>query len=212
MVSMANREDKMASTAQAVPVPGLDQSAFAAQFMESYRVLWLIAVALTHDQALADDVVQDAAVIAMKKLNEFTPGSSFSAWMGQMVRFVALNQMRKESKRRGASLTTFEEQGLLGTRDVPAAPTTMKSAARGAIAEGQHAFDDELMAALAGVGETARACLLLRTLQGLDYSEISQLLKIPAGTAMSHVHRTRHYLRQKLAPSFGYVQPAKGGA
>jgi RNA polymerase sigma-70 factor (ECF subfamily) len=52
---------------------------------------------------------------------------------------------------------------------------------------------------LGDVGEVARACLLLRTLEGLEYAEISRLLEIPEGTAMSHVHRTRRYLRDRLA-------------
>ena len=35
--------------------------------------------------------------------------------------------------------------------------------------------------------------------QVLGYAEISRLLQIPEGTAMSHVHRTRQFLRQKLS-------------
>ena len=45
----------------------------------------------------------------------------------------------------------------------------------------------------------ARACLLLRAVQDLDYSELSRLLGIPEGTAMSHVHRARNALRRALA-------------
>jgi RNA polymerase sigma-70 factor (ECF subfamily) len=55
------------------------------------------------------------------------------------------------------------------------------------------------MRALRGVSEVARACLLLRTLEGMPYARISELLQIPEGTAMSHVHRTRQFLRERLA-------------
>jgi RNA polymerase sigma-70 factor (ECF subfamily) len=55
------------------------------------------------------------------------------------------------------------------------------------------------MAALVEVGEVPRACILLRTVEGLAYPEIAKLLGIPEGTAMSHVHRTRQLLRTRLA-------------
>ena len=54
------------------------------------------------------------------------------------------------------------------------------------------------MRALRAVGEMSRACMLLRAVHQLSYREISELLGIPEGTAMSHVHRTREALRDRL--------------
>jgi RNA polymerase sigma factor (sigma-70 family) len=87
----------------------------------------------------------------------------------------------------------------------PAAPPRraevgrIELSARGELPPDQEHFDDRVMRALRSVNEVARACLLLRTLEGLSYSEISRLLEIPEGTAMSHVHRTRMHLRECLA-------------
>ena len=53
---------------------------------------------------------------------------------------------------------------------------------------------------LEALGEVPRACLLLSTLRELSYGEIAALLTIPEGTAMSHVHRARLVLRERLAP------------
>jgi RNA polymerase sigma-70 factor (ECF subfamily) len=53
--------------------------------------------------------------------------------------------------------------------------------------------------ALHSLGETARCCLLLRTIEQMPYAQIAQLLEIPEGTAMSHVHRSRMTLRGQLA-------------
>jgi DNA-directed RNA polymerase specialized sigma24 family protein len=57
---------------------------------------------------------------------------------------------------------------------------------------------DELVRAVESLSPAARACLLLRTLEGMDYRGISGLLGIPQATAMSHVHRARKLLRQRL--------------
>ena len=58
------------------------------------------------------------------------------------------------------------------------------------------------MRALNSVSDIARACLLLRTIEQMEYAEISRLLAIPEGTAMSHVHRARQHLRERLADKY----------
>jgi len=170
---------------------------FAARLKESYRVLWIIAVGILRDPDLAEDAVQEAAIIGLQKREQFTQGTSFTAWMGQMVRNVSLNSFRKEKRRRTTSIDT---EGLVdelrgGGSGLPA----LRIGADGALPPGQRHFDDRLMKALATLSETARTCLLLRTIEELEYSEISRLLSIPEGTAMSHVHRTRTFLREQLA-------------
>ncbi|MEM6997175.1 MAG: sigma factor-like helix-turn-helix DNA-binding protein, partial [Myxococcota bacterium] len=57
---------------------------------------------------------------------------------------------------------------------------------------------DELADALQTLGETPRTCLLLKTVLELEYSEIADVLGIPAGTAMSHVSRARAKLKKHL--------------
>jgi RNA polymerase sigma-70 factor (ECF subfamily) len=171
---------------------------FGAQFQASYRVLWLIAAGVIGDPSLADDVVQEAAVIALGKLDQFRPGTAFTAWMGQIVRYVALNKGRAEMRRRPAGLGSgaFEPAAPPGRADEAG---RIDLSARGEMPANQDYFDDRIMRALGSVNEMARACLLLRTLEGLSYAEIARLLEIPEGTAMSHVHRTRLYLRERLA-------------
>lgn len=185
------------SRAPASDLRPLSPDEFAVHFRESFRTLWLVAVGVVRDPALAEDIVQDAAIVALGKLTQYQPGTSFRAWMGQTVRFVALNRVRKESKRRrktalSPELDHIPEQRVGGG----VSPMTTDD---GRISGDQAHFDDDMMRALNQVGETARACLLLRTIDELEYSEIADVLGIPEGTAMSHVHRTRQFLRERLA-------------
>jgi len=170
------------------------EAEFAAQVKSSFRVLWIIAVGILRDRELAEDAVQEATLIGLQKRGQFEPGTSFSAWMGQMVRNVALNIARKEQRRRtqGESDVADLRQGW---EEAPALRITPD----GRLPDDQRHFDDRVMRALGSLNETARTCLLLRTIEGLEYSEISRLLSIPEGTAMSHVHRTRRALREQLA-------------
>ncbi|MEW6251273.1 MAG: RNA polymerase sigma factor, partial [Planctomycetota bacterium] len=181
-------------------------SDFGALFAESHRTLWLVAYGVVQDATLADDVVQEAAVIGLSKLSAYRPGTNFSAWMGRIVRYVALNQARAARRRRTAPLESAadapgaSEPALVGARLGDQAELTAD----------QELFDDAVMAALREVPETARLCLLLKTVEGFEYAEISRLLRIPEGTAMSHVHRARRLLREKLSPPIAEAAGRKG--
>src|ERR1043165_6452239 len=83
---MADRSERMAGRAETTPSKGpmqpMTPAAFATQFQGSWRALWCIAAAVVGDRAQADDVLQEAAVVALGKLGQFDPASNFSAWMG----------------------------------------------------------------------------------------------------------------------------------
>ena len=183
----------------AAPTPGRPSGSaqtldFAAQFQASYRVLWLVAAGIIGDRTAAEDIVQEAAMHALAKLDQFEAGTNFRAWMAQMVRYVALNHLRRRQKHRAAPLTEAVPSNGSARVDLP-----LELGGRGELPIDQAHFDDRVMAALNSVGEVARACLLLRTIEQMEYSDISKVLGIPEGTAMSHVHRTRQHLRERLA-------------
>jgi len=173
---------------------------FAAQFKASFRTLWLVAVGITGDRGGAEDVVQEAALLALGKLDQFEPGTNFRAWMAQMVRYVALNHARKRQKHLAAALgPEIEESGSLAAGQNESA---LRLGRHGELPADQAFFDDNLTRALNSVSDVARACLLLRTIDQMEYSEISKVLQIPEGTAMSHVHRARQHLRERLADKY----------
>jgi RNA polymerase sigma-70 factor (ECF subfamily) len=45
--------------------------------------------------------------------------------------------------------------------------------------------------------------LVLRDMEGLDYAQIGEVLKLPGGTVKSRLHRARMQVRERLAPMFG---------
>jgi RNA polymerase sigma-70 factor, ECF subfamily len=183
--------------------PGDRAEEFARRFREASKVLWLIAAGIVSDRSAAEDIVQEAALVGLAKLDQFKEGTNFTAWMGQMVRYVALNQARKNKHRRTTELDQNSAESGISKQE-------LALTARGDLPEGTEAFDDRVLHALQSLSETARCCLLLRTVQGLEYSEIAALLDIPEGTAMSHVHRSRNALREKLATMSEMVHRSTG--
>jgi RNA polymerase sigma-70 factor (ECF subfamily) len=192
--------DSSRAVASARKTVQLDCDTFAELYSNCYSRLWTIAVGITGDRNEADDLVQEAALVAMGKMGDFEPGTSFPAWMSQIVRLRALNYIRQR-RTRGTRLT--DPRRLDHTRDHerPADPhVDRQTAAAGKIPDDQTHFDDEVTRALATLSQIARACLLLRVLHQLPYAEIAELLGLPEGTAMSYVHRARQHLRRQLAP------------
>lgn len=167
------------------PTGPLTPSRFAALFRESSRVLWCVAVGVVGERDQGEDIVQDAAMVALGKLDTFVPGSNFVAWMGQYVRYIALNQRRKRERRKRA----LDADGEALAPQQSALPP-----------DPQALFDRSVAQALASLSESQRTCLLLKTVVELEYGEIAELLEMPSGTAMSHVSRARAKMRTLLEP------------
>ena len=190
----------------------LDPSGFARLYQQHWKVLWCAAAAVVNDRTLAQDIVQQAAVVGLQRLHQFDAGTSFTAWMTQIVRNIALNEGRKRGRRR-----TSSESALLDAESRRTTPDGTRTwsdpnrsvgeprvgvvSGRGQIVPGAEPFDDDLTKALENLEETARGCLLMRVVLDMPYKEIALALDIPEGTAASHVHRARASLRQALRQS-----------
>ena len=153
----------------------------------------MAAGVLGHPQG-SDDIVQQAFAIGVEKDLRFDSEGQLVSWLSGVVRKCALNQRRKVFRRKTqptdpAVLSHVESDKEL-QRDHQQA---MK------LAETQAVFDDDVLFALKQLSEDARVCLLLRTVEQLSYKEISELMSIPEGTALSLVHRSRKKLRELLS-------------
>ena len=172
-----------------------------AQYRQAYPRLTTIAAAIVGDQTQAEDIVQEAAIIAMEKIADFQPGTNITAWLAEIVRRCALNYRRKTQNRKTyaadpSSLVQLAHDSSGGRS--AALPIVDR---QGNLLADQSAFDDEVSLALQRLSHDARCCLLLRTIQKLSYAEIAEIMRMPEGTAMSHVHRSKNELRNRLRPT-----------
>lgn len=185
----------------------LSPAEFGERFDAAARTLWCVAAAVTQDRTEVDDVLQEAAAIALGKLDEFDAGTKFAAWMAAIVRLVALGRRRTAIRRRTASTDPGALDGLerRASQYEGRAVTSM-----GQLADDQQAFGDRVVSALGRLEENRRACLLLRTVLHLPYAEIARVLGMPEATAMSHVHRARQSLRETLGPHANLTPEREG--
>jgi RNA polymerase sigma-70 factor (ECF subfamily) len=140
----------------------------------------------------AEDVLQEAFVLAWTRLASFQGKSSFYTWLYRIAFNTAISRRRRQ--RHHVSVE----------RDLMGAATDIGGSIAGPEA-GLEAEEraGELMAAMGRLNEEHRAILVLREMDELSYEDISEILDLPVGTVRSRLHRARSQLREQLA---GYFQ------
>ena len=145
---------------------------------------------LTHNDAVAEDAVQDACIRAFRFFDGMQ-GSSPKAWFMAIVRNACMDCLR-EQKRNGSPEEFDETQHTIdGAYTSAALDSPERNALRKADAR-------EVHAAIAGLPVEYREVIVLRELEDMSYKEISGVVKIPIGTVMSRLERGRDLLRDRL--------------
>ncbi len=175
----------------------LEKEEYARLLHESQSRLWTIAAAIVGDRNQAEDIVQEAAITGLRRLGDFREGTNFVGWISQIVRFTALNHLKMEKRRKISSLDVHTD--VVANDSAVTSPPANTVTMAGELVPGQNEFDDRVARAIQNLDEVRRSCFLLRVIHNLDYRDISEMLDIPEGTAMSHVHRAKSELRNALA-------------
>lgn len=131
----------------------------------------------------AEDLVQDACVRALERIDSLSRGSPFGPWFYRLVVNAALNRRRYLARRR---TTEIPPDQAAGSDDDPGRASERAELRR------------RLATALRSLPEELETVVILHDLEGFTHLEIAGVLRIPEGTCRSHLHRARRMLREKL--------------
>ena len=134
------------------------------------------ARALTRDSDIADDLVQDTLVRALRSEHLFH-GGDVRSWMYTIL--TNLNRNRLRSLARRPTMSSLEDN------DAPDLA-------------GPEAGGRDIERALATLVEDQRHALLLVVLEGLSYREVAEIQGVPIGTVMSRLARARVQIKNFL--------------
>jgi RNA polymerase sigma-70 factor (ECF subfamily) len=144
-------------------------------------------VHLLRNPADAEDVVQDAFLQALRKLDTFQGNSQFYTWLFRIARNTAISKLRR--RKPTVSLeSTDSQQRLDFPDDGPTPATEMERRER----------QTGLMRAMDRLSSEHRAILILREMEEQNYETISEILDLPVGTVRSRLHRARLQLKEFL--------------
>jgi RNA polymerase sigma-70 factor (ECF subfamily) len=160
----------------------------AALVKEHHAVVYRYACRLCGCAAEAEDLTQQAFLIAHQKVHQLRAAVAARAWLLAVVRSCFLKSVRKP-------------------RPTPAADIDLlvnEAADSGSLVD---PIDrEELAAALEELPEEFHVVLLMFYFEELSYQQIAEQLAIPMGTVMSRLSRAKEHLRRRLAPEEGRRQ------
>lgn len=138
------------------------------------------------NQQDAEDVAQETFLIAYRKLDQFERRSSFYTWLHRIAFNAAIDLQRKKKRTKNQVVNSE----MMDSVDV----VDMQSCSPESIVLVKETVN-QVQLAMSRLDVERRNIIVLRDLQGMDYSEIASLLGIPVGTVRSRLHRARIELR-----------------
>lgn len=167
---------------------------------------------LTRNEADAEELVQEAALLAFKGFGRFKPGTNFKAWFFTILRNRFISIYRK--KQREIKTVELEDapELYMYTKSMESGLSTQTSEPAKYVIEQLDA--EQVATALSELPMEFREAATLYFTQDMSYHDIAEVLGVPVGTVRSRLHRGRKLLQEKLwhlAEDYGLV-PQPGAA
>lgn len=132
------------------------------------------------DQALADDLTQEAISKALQKHHQLKDMGKFKCWI-----FTILNNCWREYLRQQKPTTDLDEIVIMSGNNLEADACTQQTVER-------------VRMAVSKLPLGQRQVVTLVDLLGFSYAEVAATLEIPGGTVMSRLSRARASLKEAL--------------
>jgi RNA polymerase sigma-70 factor (ECF subfamily) len=147
-------------------------------------------VAQVYGQAeLAEDIAQEALLIAFKALPTIDDPTKFAAWLYAITRHAARRMSQNES-RKNQNRVELDELLL-----------TQSAALTRPFAETESFETAWVRAAIAELREDYRLILQLRFYDEMSLKRIASFLSLPLSTVKWRLHRAKQMLKEKLTPA-----------
>jgi RNA polymerase sigma-70 factor (ECF subfamily) len=141
-----------------------DMAALEWLYRELRVPVFAVALAITANRELAEDVLQETFLRVYTRARTYRPGSRPRAWVVPIARNLALDAVRSRARERP---------------DEEAAKAAAPPAAAG---DDRALAGLEVTAALLALPATERQLIVLHDIVGLTHAEIARALRLPAGT------------------------------
>lgn len=155
--------------------------AFSRLVEKHQRTMMRVALRITRDLELAEDVVQDSFLKAFQKLESFEGRSSFKSWMYQITLNTAKNKIR------GTHRETIGVDKLMLAAEA-------KSEARLSLQDLQ-LF---IRSAVEELPERQKMALTLRIFEDLSFKEIAEIMECPYDTAKANYRHGLMKIKERV--------------
>ena len=162
------------------------------------RRLFRAARGIVHDDAEAQDAVQEGYLHAFVALQGFRGESSLGTWLTRIVINQALSQQRKLGRIvLWGSAPEEEENPTMPPREDPESAMPGSETPEQALLRRQ--LREQLQQALDGLAPIYRSVVMLRAVEGLSVQECADCLSVSPEVVKTRYLRARALLRESLA-------------
>jgi RNA polymerase sigma-70 factor, ECF subfamily len=156
--------------------------------------LYRIARAILHNDAEAEDVMQDAYVRAYTHLGQFAARSPFSSWLTRIAVNEALARRRSSKQHQEVDATEFD--GEISMQDSYKSPDPEQNASSAQLR-------DFLEQAVLDLPEQYRTVIMLRDIEELSTAETADALDLTVENVKIRLHRGHGMIRSWLFERIG---------
>ena len=159
-----------------------DSGAFESLMRMHFGSVWTVALAITGDADMAEDVCQDAFVRCWERRDQCRQPERFRAWLLSMARSVALNHLAHAKSR----------------KTVPLLPDVVARGDATDLASDLAELRGVLLDGMSRLGEVQRTVLMLRDVEGWSHHEVADQLGISETMSRRHLSDARKAMRAYL--------------
>lgn len=149
----------------------------------------MVIVGLLRNPDDAMEVAQESFFRAYRKITSFQGQSSFYTWLYRIAVNICIDHQRRQKRNplefRESMDEVFEQQNEVA-RD-PFSDVHDRE------------LREEIVSAIDDLSPEHKAVIVLRTLEGMSYKDIGEILNCSEGTVMSRLHYARKKLQHKLS-------------
>ncbi len=156
--------------------------------------LYRVARAILHNDAEAEDVMQDAYVRAYTHLGQFAARSPFSSWLTRIAVNEALARRRLSKQHQEVDATEFD--GEISMQDLYKSPDPEQNASGAQLRE-------FLEQAVLDLPEQYRTVIMLRDIEELSTAETADALDLTVENVKIRLHRGHGMIRDWLFERIG---------
>ena len=161
------------------------------QAIEQYgKATYNFAYRLTHNEADARDLTQEAFIRVYRAWRSFQPGTSFLSWIYRIVTNLYRDELRRKKGRYQEEIPEDNApQEFGGQRPLAVDPV-------GEYVEGQ--LGEKMARSLDQLSPDQKQVIVLADIEEYSYQEIAEIMGCSIGTVRSRLHRARALLRRLL--------------
>ncbi|WP_426320962.1 RNA polymerase sigma factor [Pseudoduganella sp. R-43] len=161
-----------------------DLAAFEQLMRRHNRALYRTARSIVKDDAEAEDVLQEAYLLAFRAMADFRGEASMSTWLTRIV----INEAIGRTRRRSAEIIPLDVEDTMDEHQERPEQALLRSEARRLI---ERKID--------GLPDSFRTVFVLRALEEMTVEETAACLAIPEATVRTRYFRARGLLREALS-------------